>query len=145
LNKRNITAIPKSAGSENSNVDNAARRAFQETQILANTTDVNINLPQNLRTIVITISCQFPIDLKKFKSHYFHNAKLFKKTSTWYPMPQTIHKILIHSRQIFNNAFYSQGYLAEDVAEPKNKFYKYDRQFHACKNSCKNNLQHTYI
>ncbi|XP_043594112.1 uncharacterized protein LOC122572761 [Bombus pyrosoma] len=128
-------------GSKNSNDDNA----FQETQILANTTGVNINLPQNLRTIIITIFCQFSIDLKKFKLHYFHNAKLFKKTSSWYPMPQTIYKILIHSRQIFNNAFYSQGYLAENAAESKNKFYKYDRQFHACKNSCKNNLRHTYI
>ena len=105
LKKRNITVIPKPAGSENSNDENAARRAFQQTQILANTIGVNINLPQNLRTIVITISCQFPIDLKKFKSHCFHNAKLFKKASSWYPMPQTIHKILIRSRQIFNNAF----------------------------------------
>lgn len=43
--KRNITVIPKPAGSENSNDENAARRAFQQTQILANTTGVNMNLP----------------------------------------------------------------------------------------------------
>jgi hypothetical protein len=60
-------------------------------------------------------------------------------------MPQTIHKILIHRKQVFNNTFYPQGYLAEDAVKFKNKFYKYYRQFHARKNNCKNNLQHTYI
>ena len=58
----------------------------------------------------------------------------------WYPMPATVHKVLIHGKQILTNCILPVGFLAEDASESRNKLYKRDREMHARKNSRVNTL-----
>ena len=57
------------------------------------------------------------------------------------PMPATIHKVLIHAKQIIENSVLPAGYFGEEAFEARNKFYKRDREFYANKNSSINNLE----
>ena len=59
----------------------------------------------------------------------------------WFPMPATIHKVLIHVKEILENSVLPAGYFGEEASEARNKFYKRDREFHAKKNSRINNLE----
>ncbi|XP_046145732.1 uncharacterized protein LOC123989064 [Osmia bicornis bicornis] len=56
-------------------------------------------------------------------------------------MPPTVHKVLIHGRQIVEHSVLPPGCLGEEGPEARNKIYKYDRQFHARKDSRNHNLQ----
>jgi len=136
-----IVDKPKPGSSGNTIDGNTARRAFQKVEVFAEITDIDINLLKNLKMILITISCQFPINLEEFEKFCFKTAHVFMKKYPWYPMTPTLHKVLIHGKQILQQCILPPGYLGEDAAESKNKFYKHDREFHARKNSRKNNLE----
>ena len=46
-------------------------------------------------------------------------------------MTPTVHKVILHSKQIMQNAALPIGYFGEDAAESRNKIYKSDRLHHA--------------
>ncbi|XP_076656381.1 uncharacterized protein LOC143361026 [Halictus rubicundus] len=133
-----------SESSGNTNDVNTARRAFQDKRILEEIPGVDINLLQKMKIILITICSQFPINLKKFQIFCSETAELFMKKYSWYPMTPTVHKILIHGKQILEQCILPPGYLGEDAAESKNKYYKYDMAHHARQNSRKNNLHDVF-
>ena len=54
-------------------------------------------------------------------------------------MPATIHRFLIHAKQILENSVLPAGYFGEEASEARNKFYKRDREFHERKNNRINN------
>lgn len=56
-------------------------------------------------------------------------------------MPPTVHKVLIHGRQILEHSVLPPGCLAEEASEARNKIYKHDREFHARKDSRIHNLK----
>ena len=39
-------------------------------------------------------------------------------------MPATIHKVLIHAKQILENFVLPSGYFGEEASEARNKFYR---------------------
>lgn len=45
-------------------------------------------------------------------------------------MTPTVHKVLVHSKQIMENISHHAGYCGEDAAEARNKIYKSDRLSH---------------
>ena len=55
-------------------------------------------------------------------------------------MTPTVHKVLIHSKQIMQNVVLPVGCFGEDAAECRNKIYKNDRLLHARNSSRVNNL-----
>ena len=59
----------------------------------------------------------------------------------WFRMPGTIHKVLIHPKQVLKNSALPAGYFGEEASEARNKFYKRDRELHERKNSRINNLE----
>ena len=132
---------PKPGGSGNTNDGNTARRAFQKTEILSEITGLDNSLLQNFKIILITISCQYAINLEKFEVFCFQTARIFKERYPWYPMPPTVHKVLVHGKQILEKCILPPGYFSEEAAESKNKCYKHNRQFHARKSSRKSNLE----
>ena len=62
----------------------------------------------------------------------------------WFPVPATIHKVLIPAKQILENSSLPAGYFGEEASEARNKFFKRDREFHARKNSRVNNLENIF-
>ena len=55
-------------------------------------------------------------------------------------MTATVHKVLIHSKDIIENTVLPVGAFGETAAESRHKVYKADRLHHARKNSRTNNL-----
>jgi len=132
---------PKPNGFGSTNDGNTSRRAFANTKLFAEITEVNEELINRFRIILITLSCNLQTDPIKFGLYCHETVKLYMLKYSWYPMPPSVHKILIHGRQIVENSVLPVGYFGEEGSEGRNKFYKQDRQFHARKTSRKHNLE----
>ena len=61
--------------------------------------------------------------------------KLFVKLYPWYYIPQSLHKLLIHSPAIINRISLPIGMMSEEAQEATNKFFKWFRERHARKAS----------
>lgn len=136
--------FPSTGGSGNSNNGNVCRTAFSNPKLLAEILELDETLIKNMQTILIALSCQFPLDIERFdkfcKETAFHYVKLYK----WFPLPPSIHKVLFHSRDIMLANVLPVGVLAEDASESCNKLYRQNREFHARKNSRQNNLEDVF-
>lgn len=131
---------PKTGGFGSTNDGNTARRAFNEHVKFAKITGVDEELIFNLKIILICLSCQLPLNLSKFEAFCFQTAKICIEKYPWLPMTATVHKVLLHSRQIIESTVLPVGCFGEDAAESRHKLYKADRLFHARKSSRINNL-----
>uniref|UniRef100_A0A0K8W2Q9 Uncharacterized protein n=2 Tax=Bactrocera latifrons TaxID=174628 RepID=A0A0K8W2Q9_BACLA len=79
------------------------------------------------------IFCQFSLNLYKFEEYCFQTVLLYQIKYSWLPMTPTVHKVIVHSKQIMQNTPLPVGYFGEDAAESRNKIYKSDRLHHAHK------------
>lgn len=91
---------PKQGGFGSSNVDNTARRAFNNYKAFSEITGVDIQLIFNMRTILICLSCLLPIDLEKYEQLCHTTAQIIVDKYPWLPMTATVHKILVHFKNI---------------------------------------------
>lgn len=132
---------PKAGGSGNTNDGNTARRAFRNPKLFANSLGLNQELIQNFQTILIALSCQLPIDATEFENLCISTAKIYVLHYNWYPMPSTVHKILINGGEIIKNSVLPVGMLGEEASESRNKDYRVYRRYHGRKNSQLNNLE----
>lgn len=132
--------IPKAGGSGSTNDGNTSRRAFAEHTIFSAITQVDQELIFRLKIILISLSCQFALDLEKFEKYCFETAEYYLSKYPWLPMTPTLHKVLIHSKQIMENTALPVGYFGEDAAEARNKIYKSDRLHHARRTSRIDNI-----
>ncbi|EFN87192.1 hypothetical protein EAI_06624, partial [Harpegnathos saltator] len=60
---------------------------------------LNDKLLYNFKTILIALSCHLPIDPLKFQI-CVTTAELYVKNYNWFPMPSTLHKILMHGADV---------------------------------------------
>lgn len=131
---------PKSGGAGNTNDGNTARRAFEDPDLFAKCLGLNNQLLRNFRTILIALSCHLPIDPALFKSVCYTTAEIYVSHYAWFPMPATVHKILIHAADIMKNSLLPIGMLGEEASEARNKNYKQYRRDHSRKNNRTANL-----
>lgn len=133
---------PKTNGFGSSNDGNTSRKAFSNTKIFSEITGVSFDLIFHFWIILIALNCQLPLNLSKFENYCFETAKIFMEEYPGFPMPASVHKILIHNRKIIQNCLLppGPGFLGEEAAESRNKFYKQDRENHARRNSRTNTL-----
>lgn len=127
---------------ESSNTGNVARKAFANPTKFAwclNFDEREAKIIVMLRTILLTIACQLPINQTKFSDHCMCTFKAWIDLFPWYPICQSLNKILIHGTDIINAAPLPLAVLSEEGAESKNKSYKFDRIHHARKISRKAN------
>lgn len=132
--------FPSSQGAGNTNNGPLARAAFGQPETLAKVLSIEEDLIKKISTILITLSCHLPIDEDKFSNFCLQTAKYYVSLYVWFPMPPSIHKLLIHSKDIMLANNLPVGMLAEDSAEHCNKLYRHNRQFHARKQSRQFNL-----
>lgn len=120
-------------GYGSSNDGNTARRFFQNAEISASITGVDEDIIKRFKTILMTIASSYNINEESFQAYALETAKLFVKKYPWYPMPPTVHKILIHGAIIIENALLPIGQLSEEAQEASHKFFKKYRESHARK------------
>lgn len=110
---------PKVGGFGSTNDGNTARRAFHDPHIFSEITGIDEHLIANLKTILICLSCQLPIHLKKFEAFCFKTAELIIDKYPWLPMTATVQKILIHGSDIIQNTILPVGYFGEEGRSEK--------------------------
>ncbi|XP_067212240.1 uncharacterized protein [Linepithema humile] len=118
------------------NNGNTSRRFFGNPTVTAEITQINEILIKRLAVILETINCNFAIDADKFGIYARETANLAISLNSWYNMPSTVHKILIHGKEIIESAALPIGSLSEEAQESRNKDYKYYRLYHTRKFSC---------
>ena len=81
------------------------------------------DLIRGLHTI-LAMSPEFDINTEKFLKHCFETAELYTLLYLWYPMSQTLHKILIHGHQMVEFFSLYLGMMPEEAQEASNKYFK---------------------
>lgn len=135
--KKNLGLIvdqPK-PGFGSSNDGNTARRFFQNATISAEITGVDVRLITRFHSILQAISSGRTIDTPRFRDYALETAKLFIELYSWYYMPTSIHKLLIHGPQIIASALLPIGQMSEEAQETCNKYIKKFRQDFSRKSS----------
>lgn len=122
-------------GFGSSNDGNTARRFFQDAVTSSEITDIDLRLIKRFHVILQVISSNHEIDINKFKKYAFNTAELFVELYPWYPMPTSVHKILIHGSSIIASALLPIGQMSEEAQEASNKLIKKYRQDYARKRS----------
>lgn len=122
-----IVDIPKQ-GSGTTNDGNTARRFFENPGIVSTITNIDENVIRRFGIILKTISCGFSINQEKFNIYCYETAKLYVHFYNWYPMPASVHKLLVHGAAIISTAILPIGLLSEEAQEARNKDCKYIRE-----------------
>lgn len=132
---------PKAGGSGTANDGNTARRAFEHPDSFADYLTLDRQMVRNFKTILIALSCEFPINPVCFDTLCTSTAQIYVAHYSWYLIPLTLHKILIHAPEIINFHMLPVGMLGEEASEARNKDYKKYREGHSRKHSRKANLE----
>lgn len=119
--------MPK-PGFGTTNDGNTARRFFRNPELASEITGVSEEFIRRMNIILITISCGFEVDTL-FKSYCIDTAKIYVSLYSWYYMPQSLHKILIHGADLINKSILPIGQMSEEVQESPNKDLKQYREF----------------
>lgn len=128
-------------GFGSTNDGNTARRFFENAEISASITGFNLELIKRFHVILQVISCGHDINLEKFQQFSLETARKFVELYPWFPMPTTVHKILIHGPQIVASLLLPIGQLSEEAQESCNKYIKKSRQDYARKCSRLSNME----
>ena len=110
----------KLGGSGTSKEGNTARRFYKNYPQSARITGVNKNLILIFCVNLHSISSGFKVNIEKF-NNYKNTAKLFVKEYSWFYMPATGHKILVHAADIVSGAILPIKQLSEKAQEYRNK------------------------
>jgi hypothetical protein len=113
-----------------SNDGNTARRFFKNSQMSSLITAIDLDLITRLHIILQAISSGFETNIEAFKEYCLATARKYVTLYEWYPMPTTLHKILIHGAVIADALELPIGQLSEETQEASNKNIKnYRRNF----------------
>ena len=122
-------------GMGTSNDGNTSRRFFNNPKLTAEITGVDENLIHRFSIILQTINCSYTIDAEKFDTYCKETAELYVQLYSWYYMPNTVHKVLLHGSKIITAAMLPIGMLTEEAQEARNKDYREYRLKHSRKSS----------
>jgi len=86
-----------------SNDGNTARRAFEAYEVFAEIVGVDAEMVHNFGKILSAINCQLPLNPDAFQDLCLETAYQYIFLYGWYHMPSTVHKILIHGRDLVQN------------------------------------------
>ncbi|KAJ8882122.1 hypothetical protein PR048_018610 [Dryococelus australis] len=101
-------------GSETTSAGNMARRFFLNSFESASITGNNVELIQRFATILRGIFSGLEINVEAFREYATETAKLYVN---WYYMPPSVHKVLIHGRNVIKHAIVPIGLLSEEALE----------------------------
>lgn len=117
------------------NDGNTARRCFSNAELFAEITGIQITLIKKFHNILQVISAPYAIVVNKFQECAFNTAKYFVEYYGWFYMPASVHKLLIHGKEIINHALLPIVQLSEEAQETKHKGFKHFRTYNSRKNA----------
>ena len=117
----------------NTNDGNTARRIFDNPHLTAEITGVNEEIITRFSTVLKAINSSYAINKIQFHKYCRETAELYVKHYSWYYMPVSVHKILIHGSQIVENFTLPIGEFSEEALECRNKNIRHYREDHTQK------------
>lgn len=123
------------------NDGNTARRFFQNPSLSSSITGIDESLITMFSVLLKAISCGYEIDDEAFNSYALQTFDKYLELYSWYYMPPTMHKILVHGSTIIKHALLPLGQLAEDALESRHKEIKRFRESHTRKYSRKATME----
>lgn len=122
-------------GSGNTNNGNTARRFFANAEDVAKITGVDVRLIHRFSVILRTLNSGFEIDSNKYDLYAKETANLYVQLYGWYYMPISVHKMLMHGKQVIDALCISVGHASEEGLEATHKLLRTARCYHTCKKS----------
>ena len=130
-----IVDVPRAGGSGNSNTGNVARRAFSDSKTFSEITEVNEELIYRIHILHIVFNTDEEIDDVAVREYGRETAALWIRLYPWYPMPVSLHQLLIHGHEAIKMSSLPVSFLTEQSLESTNKSLKYDQTHHSQKTS----------
>lgn len=122
-------------GRGTTNDGNTARKFFSNAIKSAEIIEINLDLIQRFGNILSVLASGHEINIVAFQTYGIETAKLFVSLYSWYYLPASVHKILLHGAEVIEHALPPIGELSEEVQECRNKDYKTYREHHTRKDS----------
>ncbi|XP_049301884.1 uncharacterized protein LOC125775388 [Bactrocera dorsalis] len=122
-------------GCGNSNDGNTARRFFQNAELSASITKVDLKLIKRMHTLLVVVTSGYQIDIEKFRDFAQNTARYCVQCYPWYNMTPTLHKFFIHGPEIIVHALLPIGQPSEEAQEARNKDFKRYREHFSRKSS----------
>lgn len=108
-------------GYGNSNDGNTARRFFDNAELSAEITGLDAELIKKIDILLRALSSGYDINLKKIENFALETKNHYLNLYSWYNMPVTVHKILLHSSEFIKTFHLPMGQLSEEAQEARNK------------------------
>lgn len=112
--------MPKQ-GFGSTNDGNTARRFFEDVALTGKIFNLDEQFIASCKVILQTMSSGFAIHIDKFRAYCLNVAKRYVELYSWYPMPTSVHIVLIHGYAIIEMGALPIGQLSEDAQEARNK------------------------
>lgn len=116
-----------------SNDGNTARRFFSNIEVAADITGVDRRLIYNFSLILRILSCGRFININLFHKLLQDTWQLYIDLYSWYYMPVTVHKILVHGIGYVRYSTSPLGLLSEEAIESCHKIIRSNRLKHTRK------------
>lgn len=84
-----------------------------------------------MNCFVLVSGCK--IDSEKFEEYALQTAHILVDQYGWYPMPASVHKILVHGAKVISSFLVPIGQLTEEALESRNKDIRNYREDHTRK------------
>ena len=94
--------------------------------MLSEVTGVDVELLQRFAVILSALSSTSTIDVAKYHRYAMDTAELYVSLYSWYNMPASVHKILVHGADIIDGLELPIGAYSEEAQEARNK---HNRQY----------------
>lgn len=128
-------------GYGSSNDGNTAARFFEEYPLVAEITGLNEELLKRFNIILQAVSSGFTINVERFSAYTRETAELYVSLYNWYPMPASVHKLLIHAHAIIDSYSIAIGMMSEEALEARNKDLRRFRRENTRKISRKSTME----
>jgi len=123
--KREMNLIVDSANSPgNTLTGNVARKAFAHPIKFAQIIGVSPMLVSNFFVIWQTLASKHLIRVEHFERLCAETLELYMSEVGWFNLPPTLHKILVHGREIIEASPVPIGLTSEESSESNNKFIR---------------------
>lgn len=124
-----LVDMPKS-GFGSTNDGNTAIAAFRSYQIMANILGVDERIVKKLHFVCHMLNSHNPLNHILFKGFCDELMALYIELYPWYPIPTSLHKILVHGHSIIDSFVIPIGQLSEEALESCHKYIKDCRRSH---------------
>ena len=134
-----VIDVPKTGGFGTTTDGNSCRKAFENAEVFAEITNVDVGLISRIWLISIAISTRIELCPNKFKSFCDDTRLLYHELYSWYPMCPSMHRVLVHGHEFIREVTapigLSIGYTSEEPLESTNRLLKYFRLHRTRKDS----------